>query len=526
MPAAVSAAERELRFALLSVFPETNLKQVSEAARCGNFDVAVEILRASLAEAAPPAAAAPEAAPEAPEAAVPEAAVPEAPEESRPEPQLPEPEQLKEALKLAEKDTLASAKKPATIQGGHLTKDGWEIKCQVDASRSCQSLRTLDSMRSLGPASKASQLVLREVGDDNTAAYAAVCFERMLQREQELDDKFCVFYHSYNGAALLYEIQAAIARQAFELEDMAPLPRVLLGHFQGARLENLKAAFSGTTLQGQDHDPWFRSLAISASPTLYAFGSEAPPLSCFRAGYGCTDLSFQNLTQQLLKEAYDLHEDQALQLVHTIADAGARFGLQVSGYCDRKRCSDTSRLGGQMLQIFVSKDIVEDYVYHCQPYGVPIDTALRPWLARPEPEKPLDGQVRILFDPEIFLDGRGKLFHYCAAWEYLGGSEEMKAMLDEQDALFERAKLQKLMEQEGLFSPMRKHVAENIRSRLKEESDKVAAEGLEMQHKCTNIRKNLGQMMNARRDLASLRRAIVGRGLESDEQSKQAMLMM
>ncbi|CAJ1372576.1 unnamed protein product [Effrenium voratum] len=112
-----------------------------------------------------------------------------------------------------------------------------------------------------------------------------------------------------------------------------------------------------------------------------------------------------------------------------------------------------------------------------------------------------------------------------------GGTLELtkatcEAMLDEQDALFERAKLQKLMEQEGLFSPMRKHVAENIRSRLKEESDKVAAEGLEMQHKCTNIRKNLGQMMNARRDLASLRRAIVGRGLESDEQSKQAMLMM
>lgn len=101
--------------------------------------------------------------------------------------------------------------------------------------------------------------------------------------------------------------------------------------------------------------------------------------------------------------------------------------------------------------------------------------------------------------------------------------ESGQAMLDEQKALFERSKLQKLMEQEGLCSPMRQHVAKNVRSRLKEESEKVAAEGLEMQHKCTNIRKNLGQMMNARRDLASLHRAIVGKGID-EEQLKRDLL--
>jgi len=103
--------------------------------------------------------------------------------------------------------------------------------------------------------------------------------------------------------------------------------------------------------------------------------------------------------------------------------------------------------------------------------------------------------------------------------------ESGQAMLDEQEALFERSKLHKLMEQEGLCSPMRQHVAENVRSRLKEESEKLAAEGLEMQHKCTNIRKNLGQMMNARRDLASLRRAIVGRGIDEELLLKPNLLM-
>ncbi|CAE7365139.1 unnamed protein product [Symbiodinium pilosum] len=104
--------------------------------------------------------------------------------------------------------------------------------------------------------------------------------------------------------------------------------------------------------------------------------------------------------------------------------------------------------------------------------------------------------------------------------------ENGQAMLDEQEALHERSKLYKLMQQEGLYSPMRRHVAENVKSRLKEESDKVAAEGLEMQHKCTNIRKHLGQMMNARRDLASLRRAIVGRNIDPDEQLKSGLLLM
>ena len=58
--------------------------------------------------------------------------------------------------------------------------------------------------------STAAETILRNVGTDNTAAFAAVCFERMMQREQEMDDDFCVFYHHYNSASLLYEVQAGL----------------------------------------------------------------------------------------------------------------------------------------------------------------------------------------------------------------------------------------------------------------------------------------------------------------------------
>merc|ERR1712100_347929 len=63
------------------------------------------------------------------------------------------------------------------------TADGWEIKCAVDTSKRCQSLRTdLPG----GYSGSFADTVLRRVGTDNTAAFAAVCFEQMIQREQEL----------------------------------------------------------------------------------------------------------------------------------------------------------------------------------------------------------------------------------------------------------------------------------------------------------------------------------------------------
>ena len=60
MPSAANLANKELRFALLSLFPSADLKLVSEAACCGDLDVASDFLRTALAErAAASAAAAP-----------------------------------------------------------------------------------------------------------------------------------------------------------------------------------------------------------------------------------------------------------------------------------------------------------------------------------------------------------------------------------------------------------------------------------------------------------------------------------
>ena len=124
----------------------------------------------------------------------------------------------------------------------------------------------------------------------------------MLAREQQHHGDFICFYHSYSFAALLYECQSEIARTVYGLpSDFAPLPRLLHEPYHTCpTMHDLKHTFQNG-MSGQDHHPAFRAVAISASCSLNAFGSEAPPLNCFQHGYSCSDLSFRGLLDNLLR---------------------------------------------------------------------------------------------------------------------------------------------------------------------------------------------------------------------------------
>lgn len=76
----------------------------------------------------------------------------------------------------------ATGKQSST--GPLLTTDGWEIIFNYRQ----KSQRVAQSMRSLFPHEDAKTIVLSNVGADNTAAYAAACFEMILEREEELAD--------------------------------------------------------------------------------------------------------------------------------------------------------------------------------------------------------------------------------------------------------------------------------------------------------------------------------------------------
>mmetsp|Transcript_69993 Transcript_69993/g.182244 ORF Transcript_69993/g.182244 Transcript_69993/m.182244 type:complete len:535 (+) Transcript_69993:436-2040(+) len=256
------------------------------------------------------------------------------------------------------------------------------------------------------------------------AHYAAFQFSTMLQREQELHQDFVCFYHSYSFASLLYEVHAEVARQIFDLPDSCPpLPRLSVP--EGA-LTDLKS-LQNIALLSQDHSAGFRALGLSTSCSIFASGSEAPPLSCFMSGYSCTDLSFHSLLVMFLKQ-YCQCAGKGSKSAKTIADElveiAERHKLPTSAYGEsggagkrkvRKSAAlaATSELSGYMLQIFVRRDIVETFAYPSHAMGVPIPGGIADYTMVSGSKA--DGQARVLFHPPTFLDSsKVQMFHYCA----------------------------------------------------------------------------------------------------------------
>eukprot|EP00971_Amphidinium_carterae_P063136 1249405-Amphidinium_carterae.2 len=131
-----------------------------------------------------------------------------------------------------------------------------EIKCVVDDSRPCQSLRFVSQARG---DTYAADHVLNEIGTNNVAAYAAICFERMLEMEQELEGDVFVIYRSYNGATLLYEVQAEIARRLCDLpKNIVPIPCIREKDFADKSVPGLKAMLG----RGQDHATNYREIGL------------------------------------------------------------------------------------------------------------------------------------------------------------------------------------------------------------------------------------------------------------------------
>lgn len=237
--------------------------------------------------------------------------------------------------------------------------------------------------------------------------YAAHQFATMLSREQELHGEFVCFYHSYSFAALLYEVQAEVARQILGLPaDSAPVPR--LAAVADGAITDLKAL---KKQGGRDHDPSFRALGLSCSCSVFAYGSEAPPLNCFLAGYSCTDVSFRKLLVDFLAKCCGDNKE-AETLASAVVEAGRKHNLSVGHYGTSSGSVSNAPLSGYMLQVFVHRSIVEDFVYPSEAMGKPIDKKV---ISHLEDREKADGQARILFAPKVFLDpSRVKLYHYCA----------------------------------------------------------------------------------------------------------------
>jgi hypothetical protein len=275
------------------------------------------------------------------------------------------------------------------------------------------------------------------IGTDSLAALSARCFTDMVCREQELWGTHVCFYHSYSFAAIIYEVQAAIARGLYDLPmSFAPLPRLLKKPFDGRpTMDMLMEDFK--RMPAQDHNAEFRAVAISVSCSLFGFGSEAPPLSCFRSGYSCTDLSFRGALEHVLVEC-GLPRRELDSVINRVVEVSNRYGLMgnYAKHSDPRRHPlmlgmGGARSAGHMLQIFVRKDVVDHIAYRSEPMGVPIKSPVPisvflsgEGTARAsrvgDPSGPCNGQARIFMHPAVFTDPTAsQIFHYCANEEFM-----------------------------------------------------------------------------------------------------------
>ena len=158
MPSLANLANKELRFALLALFPSADLKLVSEAARCGDLDVASDFIRNALSECSTATAAA-AAVSDPPSDPLPvempgKSTIGDAKEKAElaslplaePPPVSDFPDEAIDAAsrEVVKRKAARSGYDPARPAQGSLTADGWEIKCNVNLHKTCQSLRTLE----------------------------------------------------------------------------------------------------------------------------------------------------------------------------------------------------------------------------------------------------------------------------------------------------------------------------------------------------------------------------------------------
>ena len=332
-------------------------------------------------------------------------------------------------------------------------EDVWR---SVDLTRPAQSFLSQSS-----PADALNNLKSR-LGSD---VLSATCFAQMLAREQAHYDGYVVLYHSYSFAAPLYEVQAVIARALFALPaDSAPLPRLLFRPYDSRpSLDLLMADFS--TMSGQDHNPAFRAVALSASCSLLGLQSEAPPPDFFRNGYSCSDLSFRSSLEAVLSEC-GLDTDAVHRIADDVAAVAHRHGLPGEyqrGAGPRRNVSVAAASRsppGQLLQIFVRRDLIDSLGYRAMPMGTPVGdivplsahlrgevinscpsgsaaaaaasatTAAAATAAAAEPR--CSGQVRLFAHPAVLTDPqRCILYNYRAApgWNGPGDSDGTRAAL-------------------------------------------------------------------------------------------------
>ncbi|CAK9034805.1 unnamed protein product [Durusdinium trenchii] len=256
------------------------------------------------------------------------------------------------------------------------------------------------------------------------------CFDEMLKNEKEFCGEWVVFYHSYSSAALLYEVQAAVASVLFRFKaEFASLPRLLCAPFH--HIPTAKRMLEEfPKWKDQDHNQAFRLVGLCGTSSLLAHDSEAPAKSVFLAGYSVGPL--KGVLEKLLGSC-GVPAGKVKGLATEIIKLAVKCGLDCSGIPGGKKCK--SGRSGHMLQIFLRRELCDEYVYPSFPFGVPDKKRDKPLSKYLTQDVAIEGQVRITLNPDVFLRATtARMFTFSADPTFHKNradfQEELKSMLE------------------------------------------------------------------------------------------------
>eukprot|EP00466_Bigelowiella_natans_P008281 jgi/Bigna1/89817/estExt_fgenesh1_pg.C_560035 len=249
--------------------------------------------------------------------------------------------------------------------------------------------------------------------------------------EKKYNDGYVPIHHVYCASAVIYEVYSALAAVLLGWEGQSVLPRLhtspfLLAPNASVLKEKLKNHYQGSSMTkvddnnwGNDHNATFRSIAIAGNTSLYDT-SEATP-SSFASGYCACGVG--GIIDDVLSKI------EAMQLKSEICELAGRYrypleAFGTSGAVIRSskppdttghlRTPPPTTLRGNLLQIFIRKDVVDDLAYGCFAYGRfdPNRPSLRKAL---ESAPPKYGQCRLSANPKILMDpNKAKIFQFSA----------------------------------------------------------------------------------------------------------------
>ena len=259
------------------------------------------------------------------------------------------------------------------------------------------------------------------IRDNDEMQHTAVCLQTMIENEQRrYNDSYC-FYHSYSVAHLDYELNALIATIVYDLdltvyEDsrsynldfvFPPIPRVSFKPF--TVIKSIEELSDFCTGYKNNNDPNYQAVGLSVSTSIFSTSSPAPPVALFRRGYSALSVNFDALMTGLLKEC-GFDSKMTNKIISVLKTTAAKYDMPVgcSGFGD----TGSARATGHMLQIFINKEIVDQYAYPSQCLGYRDGKATMSEVLR---SGKTNGQARIYISPDLFRSPEySRPYYYCA----------------------------------------------------------------------------------------------------------------